>query len=70
MDGSNSSLIHLIGLKYLSSVLKKIDCISTCLTPQVDMLVRALQEMGRDDAASVVLERHAENQELTSECFI
>ena len=34
------------------------------------MLVRALQEMGRDDAASVVLERHAENQELTSECFM
>ena len=36
---------------------------------QVDMLVRALQEMGRSDAAGVVLERHRENLEITPECF-
>ena len=36
---------------------------------QVDLLVRALQEMGRYDVAAVVLQKHRENVELTPECF-
>ena len=36
---------------------------------QVDFLVRALQEMGRNDTAAVVLQKHRENAELTPECF-
>lgn len=36
---------------------------------QVELLVRALQEMGRNDAASVLLQKHRENAELTPESF-
>lgn len=36
---------------------------------QVEALVQALEEMGRDDTAAVVMQQHKLNQELTSECF-
>ena len=36
---------------------------------QVHMLLTALQEMGRNDAASIVAEQHRLNRELTPECF-
>ena len=36
---------------------------------QVQLLVDALQEMGRYDMATVILDRHKQNLELTQECF-
>ncbi len=36
---------------------------------QIDLLIRALQEMGRSDAADVVLEKHKENVELCHQFF-
>lgn len=36
---------------------------------QVDGLARALQEMGRNDIASIVTAKHMENAELTPDCF-
>ena len=35
----------------------------------VNTLSAALREMGRADIASIVSERHAENKELTVDCF-
>lgn len=36
---------------------------------QVDMLVSALRQLGRDDLANIVVDRHSKNLELTPECF-
>ena len=36
---------------------------------QVHMLLQALQDMGRNDAASIVAEQHRHNRELTPDCF-
>ena len=35
----------------------------------VNALSVALREMGRDDIASVLTEKHQENKDLTAECF-
>lgn len=35
----------------------------------VNNLTMALRDMGRDDIATVVIERHKENKDLTLECF-
>ena len=36
---------------------------------QVEALAYALEEMGRNDTAAVVMEQHRLNQELTPDCF-
>ncbi len=36
---------------------------------KVNDLERALRELGKPDLAAIVMDRHAENQELTSDCF-
>lgn len=36
---------------------------------QVDMLVSALRQLGRNDLANIVVDRHSKNLELTPECF-
>lgn len=36
----------------------------------VELLSMALRDMGRDDIASMVLQKHKENKDLTLECFM
>ena len=36
---------------------------------KINDLERALRELGKPDLAAILMERHADNQELTSDCF-
>ena len=36
---------------------------------QVDLLIQALQEMGRSDVAETIRQQHMQNAELTEDCF-